>query len=187
MTDAKIDVKIKVEPLDNYPDDNEDTQIGQFGFDHKEFKIKTECIVIKKEIPDDDEVDNDEEIPDLISENDSDDSDFDPEDLQDEISEESEKDQKTQSITSQLKNGNECKNCGKSFSSCSALYFHKRTVQVHDGIEKSKCSTCGKTFTRRSALMFHVNAEHKKSNFLQNMSSFIYKISFSEYSHQISP
>ena len=64
---------------------------------------------------------NNEQIPDLISENDSDDSDFNPEDFQDEISEESEKDPKTQSITTELKNRNECEKCSKSFSSSSAL------------------------------------------------------------------
>ena len=126
----KIDAKIKVEALDYYADEKENSEIGQFVFDHEEFKIKNECIVIKKEIPGDDEIDNDKEIPDLVSENDSDDSDFDPEDFQDEITEDNEKVPKSKSITFQLENGNECKNCGKSFSSSSALYFHKRTVHA---------------------------------------------------------
>ena len=130
---------IKVEPLDD--NSKEASEFNQFCFENEEFKIKSEWPSIKTEHLDDDYID--EEIPDLLTANDSD---ITPQDVR----------KKTLKILEKTPNANldvfECRfECGEKFKKWRNRYAHE-TLTRH-----FYCDICNKTCYSR------IN-EHRKSH-----------------------
>ena len=78
-----------------------------------------------------------------------------------------------QSFSADFKTGNQteqhqkktCSECQKSFSSTSAMNYHRKTV--HSADKPFECEICSQTFARKDSFLLHVNSHDKsKRDFL---------------------